>query len=189
MGCIVHQDEPGEESPPGFLAPVVLGKVLASIFGLPVQAQDLNAFFALDVAVADVAQAARRGLLLVVPALVPFVPSLDLLIARPVSVALELDHGLLPLLAVVAPVELNLDALAVGVLGLEPGEFGIEVLAGAGVEIAGHRDDVFDLDVFLVGVVRGVEGLDDAAHCSLLASCHLTLSAQGGFEPLVPLGH
>lgn len=45
---------------PGFF-PVVLGKVFARIFGLPVQAQDLDPFFALDVAVADVGQTARRG--------------------------------------------------------------------------------------------------------------------------------
>jgi hypothetical protein len=93
----------------------------------------------------------------------------------------------LSLFAIVPPVELNLHTLTIGVLGLQSSEFGIEILASACVEITSNGYDIFDLDVFLVGIVCGVVGFNDPAYYSLVSLYIMSLPI--GAIPLVPLGH
>lgn len=165
----------------------MLGKVFARIFRLPIQAQDLDAFLTLYLTIADIGQTTGWGCLIVV-AVLSFLCSLHLLVSCSVSIALELDHGLLSLLAVVPTVELNLNPFTIGVLSLEPCELGVEILARACVEITGDWDNIFDLDMFLIGIVRGIPRLNNPAYCFSLALTPC-LYQPVDVIPLVPLGH
>lgn len=91
------------------------------------------------------------------------------------------------LFGIVPPVKFNLNTLTIRVLGLQSSEFGIEILASACVEIASNGYDIFDLDVFLLGIVCGVPGLNDPAYYSLVSLYMMSMSI--GAIPLVPLGH